>query len=165
MNRFRTRTRLSTSILAVGTVFGLSLSSTAVFADSDDKAARAVEMRQSALHLLGFYMGPLGAMARGKAPIDMAVIENNAVRIASLAPMLKETFKTDTRGAEVETEALDVIWEQWDKFTANAEATEEKATALAALAAAGSEDGIRQAIGAVGKTCGGCHDDFREDDD
>lgn len=156
------------SVAAVGAL-SLALVSAGTFADShgggDDKSARAVEMRQSALHLLGFYMGPLGAMARGKAPIDMAVIENNAVRIASLAPMLKEVFKTDTRGAEVETEALDVIWEQWDKFTANAEATEEKATALAALARSGSQEGIVPAIGAVGKTCGGCHDDFREEDD
>ena len=127
MYRFRASNRVSTKVIAFGAALGLALTSTATFADShggdSDKAARAVEMRQSALHLLGFYMGPLGAMARGKAPIDMAVIENNATRIASLAPMLKETFMTDTRGAKVETEALDVIWEQWDKFTGNADTT------------------------------------------
>ncbi|MEM1432761.1 MAG: cytochrome c [Pseudomonadota bacterium] len=169
MNRLWPCTRITAISAAFGTLFALTLTSATSYADGhrgdNDKAERAVQTRQSALKLMGFYMGPLGAMARGRVPVDLAVIENNAIRIASLAPMLKETFKSDTRGAEVETEALDVIWEQWDKFTTNADATEEKATALATLAAAGSEDGIRQAIGAVGKTCGGCHDDFREDDD
>ena len=130
-----------------------------------DRAAYAVDSRQSVLHLMGFYIGPLAGMARGQLPIDLTVIANNAGRIAELAPMVPETFALDTREFELETEALPVIWDKQEAFTAKAATLEEKARALAELAAAGSEDGIRGAIGAMGQSCGSCHDDFRVDDE
>lgn len=130
-----------------------------------ERAAYAVDSRQSVLHLMGFYIGPLAGMARGQLPIDLTVIANNAGRIAELAPMIPETFALDTREFEVDTEALPVIWDKQDAFNAKAGTLEEKARALAALAAAGSEDGIRGAIGAMGQSCGSCHDDFRVDDE
>ncbi|MFK7913586.1 MAG: cytochrome c [Pseudomonadales bacterium] len=130
-----------------------------------DRAAYAVESRQSVLHLMGFYIGPLAGMARGQLPIDLTVIANNAGRIAELAPMIPETFALNTSSFELETEALPVIWDKQDDFNAKASALQEKAQALATLAAAGSEDGIPAAIGAMGQTCGSCHDDFRVDDE
>lgn len=129
-----------------------------------EQAAYAVETRQSALHLMGFYMGPMGAMARGNIPVDLDVIGNNAGRIASLAPMLSEVFAKDTRAYDVKTDALDGIWDNWDDFTSKADAAVEQAATLAAMANAGTEEGIREAIGALGKTCGSCHDDYKQDD-
>ena len=131
----------------------------------EERAERMIEMRQSALHLLGFYMGPLGAMARGRAPMDAAVVSHNAAQIAVLAPMLEDTFKFDTSAYDLETEALDKIWDNWDDFAAKAQATGEKAALLAVAASSGDENALKAAIGAVGKTCGGCHDVYREEDD
>ncbi|MGI9324299.1 MAG: c-type cytochrome [Pseudomonadales bacterium] len=131
----------------------------------EERAAYAVDSRQSVLHLMGYYIGPLAGMARGQLPVDLSVIANNAGRIATLAPMIPETFSVDTRSFELETEALDVIWEQSAEFKAKAATLQEKAEALSAMATAGSEDGIRPAIGAMGQACGSCHDEFRVDDE
>lgn len=131
----------------------------------EDRAAYAVESRQSVLHLMGFYIGPLAGMARDQLPVDLGVIANNAGRIAELAPMVPETFANDTRAFTLETEALPVIWEKPEAFAAKASDLEEKARALAAMASAGTEDGIKGAIGAMGQACGSCHDDFRVDDE
>ncbi|MEM1230047.1 MAG: cytochrome c [Pseudomonadota bacterium] len=130
-----------------------------------ERAAYVVESRQASLHLMGYYIGPLAGMARGKLPIELETVQNNASRIAALAPMLPETFAMDTRAFELETEALPVIWEQMDDFKAKAIDLQDKAQALATLAAGGKEDGIRAAIGAMGQACGSCHDDYRVDDE
>jgi cytochrome c556 len=130
-----------------------------------DRAAYVVESRQAALHLMGYYIGPLAGMARGKLPVELGTVESNATRIAELALMLPEVFATDTRAFELETEALPVIWDKQDEFNGKAASLEEKARALATLAAGGKEDGIRAAIGAMGQACGSCHDDFRVDDE
>ncbi|MEM6707557.1 MAG: cytochrome c [Pseudomonadota bacterium] len=160
-------TYISATRIGALLVVGLSVisGSLATAAPSEaDRAAYMVGTRQSAFHLMGFYMGPMGAMARGKAPMNAEMVANNAARIAALAPMVSEAFRLDTRAYDVETAALDSIWDNVEDFTAKAGATAEKATALATLAASGETDGLRPAIGALGKTCGSCHDDYKQDD-
>ena len=158
--------RLRTSLLALVSVALLLPGSFALAAPSaEERAARMIEMRQSALHLLGFYMGPLGGMARGQLPMEAGVVSHNAAQLAVLAPMLEDTFKVDTSAYDLETEALDKIWANWDDFVSKAMATSEKAAELAVVAETGDEGAIRAAIAAVGKTCGGCHDVYREEDE
>lgn len=130
----------------------------------EERAASAVEVRQAVFVLLGSNMGPLGGMARGRVPVDTAVIEKNATRMAQLSEMIVDNFATDTRKFDLETEALDVIWEKPDDFAKKAAALTTAAKALAAAAASGDEGAARRAIGGVGRTCGGCHDDFRVED-
>ena len=48
---------------------------------SEKQASNAVEFRQSIFQLVKSNIGPLGAMAKGKAPIDEAVIAKNAMRM------------------------------------------------------------------------------------
>lgn len=151
--------------LAISAVLTLLAAPLSAAPSPDERAAYAVDTRQSVLHLMGFYIGPLAGMARGQLPVDLGVIANNAGRIAELAPMVPETFATDTREFALDTEALPVIWEKPDAFNAKAATLEEKAQALATLAESGTEDGIRGAIGAMGQACGSCHDDFRVDDE
>jgi len=143
---------------------------TAVAAEGDADAAtkraqRAIATRQGALKLLGFYMGPLGGMARGRIPMDAKIVERNAARIASLAPIVGETFRYDTSGTDVATEALPVIWTKPNAFAAKSETLLEKAAELGRLARAGDEGAIKGGIGALGQACGSCHEDFRVDDD
>jgi cytochrome c556 len=131
---------------------------------SQDQAERAVETRQSVLHLMGWNMAPLGAMARGRIDFDAAQVQTNADRLLALSKMLSDAFAPDTRSNEVTTEALDVIWENPDDFAAKIQATIEASEGLVQAAGTGEEGTIRQAIGNLGSTCGSCHDDFRADD-
>ena len=145
---------LATAIAATGT------------ATADERSDRAVATRQGALKLMGYYMAPLGGMARGRIPLDAAVVARNADRIGQLAPMLADTFKANTAGSDSVTEALPVIWEQPEAFQAKIETLIERAADLGRIAGSDAGEGaIKGGIGKLGQACGSCHDDFREKDD
>ncbi len=136
------------------------LSSTALAAD--ERTQNAVEARQGLLKVVRSYFGPIYAMAGGHIPYDAEVVEKNANAIAALLPMIPDLFRMDTSGADIPTEALDGIWDNWEDFAGKAEASAEKARALAAAAA--DEEAAKAAFRAFGGSCSACHDDYREQD-
>ena len=104
-------------------------------------------------------------MARG-APFDAEVAETNGRRIAALAPMIPDVMNAmDTREFDVETEALDIVWEDQSDFRIKAEALEEAANAFADAAATGDQRAAMGAFRGLGGGCGNCHDKFRVDTD
>lgn len=126
-----------------------------------EQAQKATETRQSVLKVVGWNIGPLGAMARGLVPYDADLVARNAQRIAWMSSMIPDAFRADTREHAVETEALPVIWENYARFeelAANAQASAER---LAEVAASGDEAAGKQAIGALIDDCRACHNDFR----
>jgi len=129
-----------------------------------ERAERAVETRQALLQVMAWNYGPMGAMARGRIEFDTDRVQTNAERLLALTKMLSDAFAADTRENDVETEALDVIWEKTDDFAAKIQATIDASSALVDAAATGDEAAMTQAIGQVGSSCGSCHDDFRLDD-
>jgi cytochrome c556 len=151
-----------TNILLIAVL--LAMSSLASAELDQEQAERAVETRQSVLHLMAWNMAPLGAMARGRMDFDAERVETNAGRLVALTQMLSDAFAADTRNNQVETEALDVIWEQPEDFAVKVEASIEASKRLLDIAATGDEGAMREAIGNLGSTCGSCHDDFRADD-
>ena len=149
---------LRTCIVAVSLIFA---GTTAVQAQDD--LEQAVEVRQSLLKLIRWNLGPLGNMARGRVPVDIEQVGTNAARIEGLFGMMGDAFATDTRGVDVETEALDRIWDESAAFAEKIAASQQAAADLAEIAASGDEDGARAGIGALARTCGSCHDDYRVD--
>lgn len=157
-------TRLATVVLGGALLCGTLFSTQASF--GDERAEYVTATRQGALKLMGFYMGPLGGMARGKIPMDAGLVGRNAQRIGALAPMLTDTFKLNTSEFELTTEALPVIWENPAEFQAKIETLVERAADLSRLAETGSSEGaLKGGIGKLGQACGSCHDDFRVKDE
>jgi cytochrome c556 len=152
-------------ILAVAVTTSMVIATTSIAqpANSEKQAQRATELRQSVFKLLSSNMGPLGAMAKGKIPVDAAVAEKNAIRINQLSLMIADYTRTDTSKFEVETEALDKVWQDPELFAKNIEKLTLASSALIAAAKSKDASAIKKAIGGVGKTCGGCHDDFKEE--
>ncbi len=130
-------------------------------AKSEKHAKHALKMRQAVFRLLGSNMGPLGAMAKGKIPVNAQVVEKNALRINQLSQMIADYLATDTSKFELETEALDNIWTESEKFSNKIIALTAASEKLHKVAQSGDEKAITAAIRGVGKTCGGCHDDFK----
>jgi cytochrome c556 len=129
------------------------------------QAAAAAETRQSVFKLLYFNLIPIAGMARG-APFNAELAEKNARNIAALAPMIPDLFSAmDTRDFDVETEALDVIWEDPEGFAAKAQALLEGANTFADVASGGDMAATLGAFRGLGGSCGNCHDDFRVDND
>ncbi len=119
-----------------------------------------VKQRQAAMTLQGKYFGPMAAMAQGKIPYNAAVVQRNAGFLDNLSRMAWDGFDASTRGEK--SRALPAIFDNSAGFKQAATRLENEAAKLVAVSKSGDEAAVKAQIGAVGKTCGGCHDDFRE---
>jgi len=152
-------------LLLSGTIaISIALASINVMAQqakSLKQAERATHLRQSVFTLLGSNMGPLGAMAKGKIAFDAKRAEKHALRINQLSLMIADYARTDTSSHKVKTDALSKIWQQPSDFNKRIDALTLASANLQKAAASGDEKVTKKAIAGVGKTCGGCHDDFK----
>jgi cytochrome c556 len=119
-----------------------------------------VKQRQAVMTLQGKYFGPLAAVAQGKAPYNAAAVQRNAGFLDNLSRMAWDGFDPGTRNEK--SRALPAVYDNSAKFRENASRLENETSKLAALSRSGDEAAVKAQIGAVGKTCGSCHDDFRE---
>ena len=118
-----------------------------------------IKQRQAAMTLIGKYWGPLGGMASGKAPYNAETAARNAGFLATLSQMPWDGFHASTKDTSEKTRALPAIFENEAKFK---EAADRFQNAAAKLPAAAKDEGsFKQAAGEVGKSCGGCHNEFR----
>jgi cytochrome c556 len=119
-----------------------------------------VKQRQAAMTLQGKYFGPMAGMAQGRIPFNAAVVQRNAGFLDNLSRMSWDGFDPSTRGEK--TKALPAVFDDAAKFKEAASRLENEAAKLVAVSKSGDEAAIKAQIGAVGKTCGGCHDSFRQ---
>ena len=122
-----------------------------------------VKQRQAAMTLQGKYFGPLAAMAQGKAPYNKETVVRNAEFLSALSKMPWDGFAESTKDEKsIKTAALPAIWKDNDKFKQAAQKLEDETSKLAQVSKSGDEAAVKTQIGATGKACGGCHQDFRE---
>lgn len=119
-----------------------------------------VKQRQAVMTLQGKYFGPMAAMAQGKIPFNAAVVQRNAGFLDNLSRMAWDGFDPSTRGEK--SRALPAVFDNSAAFKEAANRLENEAAKLVAASKSGDEAAVKTQIGAVGKTCGGCHDDFRQ---
>ena len=154
---------LSTLVLATSGLFSTVWSQDGP--TPQQQAEAAAETRQGLFKLLIFNLRPISRMAQG-APFDAEIAERNARRIAALAPMIPDVLGAmDTREFEVETEALDLIWDNLDDINVKAQTLADNAVAFANTAAGGDMGATLGAFRALGGSCGNCHDTYRVDND
>jgi cytochrome c556 len=119
-----------------------------------------IRYRQSVMNVVGRAMGPMGAMAQGKAPFNAAVAQKNSALIDSLMGLHWNSFGPGTdKGAPNKADPR--IWKEATKFKQAAEAGQKAVATLADASKSGDEAKFKAAFGEVGKACKGCHDDFR----
>lgn len=119
-----------------------------------------VKQRQSAMTLIGKYFGPLGGMAQGKVPFDAKIVQRNAAYLDALSEMPWDGFDPSTKNEK--SRALPAIWEQPDKVKEAIQRFQSEVDKLQQVAKSGDENAIKSQIGAVGKACANCHDNFRQ---
>ena len=129
----------------------------------DEALQKAVETRQAVFKLISFNSDVVMGMLKNKVPFDAATAQKVADRVAALAPMIPETFATDTRkAANVKTKAREGIWTNMADFKAKSDDLVKAAQALSAAAKTGDKAATMKAIGGMGKGCSGCHDNYRD---
>jgi cytochrome c556 len=146
-------------LLAAGLAAALGAGYT-INAFAQAKPETLIKQRQAAMTLQGKYFGPMAGMAQGKVPFDANVVARNAGYLEALSHMPWDGFDASTQNEK--SQALPEIWKDPAKFKAAAELLQNEASKLVAAAKGGNEATIKAAIGDVGKSCGGCHNTFRQ---
>ena len=131
---------------------------------ADDASAeeRAFVYRDSLFHVLGWKTTILFDMAKGNRAQDPALFAATAREIAMLAPFIPEGFIPNS--VVEESLALPEIWENFDDFKEKASDLEKAALNLADVA----EKDYKKATGMLRKfagNCGGCHREYKVDED
>jgi cytochrome c556 len=144
--------------LAAVVALALGFAAGAAFAQA--KPETLVKQRQAAMTLQGKYFGPMAGMAQGKVPYNAATVQRNAAFLDNLSRMPWDGFDPSTK--DVKSAALPAVFEQQDKFKEAASRLENETSRLYQVSRSGDEAAVKAQIGAVGKTCGGCHESFRQ---
>ena len=98
-------------------------------------------------------------MVGGKETLDITKVASAAKTIAEHGTRIAALFPAGTGGGV--SEAAPKIWEDPDGFKARADATVKAARALEAAAKLNDLPAVSQASRALGRTCSGCHRDYR----
>lgn len=148
-----------TSFLKTTIAAGLAVALGSTFAFAQVKPELLLKYRQGVMRAVAFQWGPLVAVAKGEAQWSPAMAQK-AVNLAALAVIAGDVFPEASKGIP-HSEAKPEIWLKPDEFKAKLAAFRTETAKLAELAKAGNVDAIKAQVAATGKTCGGCHDDFR----
>ncbi|HIA20959.1 MAG TPA: cytochrome c [Alphaproteobacteria bacterium] len=142
-----------TAIATVCTIISLST------AHAADEPENIIKFRQNVMKGNGAHITNIAAVVKGQVTIT-ANLAADAQAIADGLENFGKLFPTGTEGGK--TNALAKVWDDragFDKALADAQAAAENM-----IGAAASNDiaTIGKALGALGKSCGGCHKPYRK---
>lgn len=148
---------VSAALIAVA-----ALASAAVAQDGPSLEERAVDARDSHMHLYAFNLGTLGGMAQGAIPFDAAQATAAAENLNHLVLLDQSGYwiPGTAQGEAEGSQALPAIWENMEDFQAKQAALRE-AVANLVTAAGTDQAGLGAAMGGVGQACGACHQAYR----
>ena len=124
---------------------------------------RPVEARQAVMKLNSFYMGQLGAMAKGNIAYDAKTAQGAAESLHALSTMdTSKMWVSGSSRADIGdmTRAKAEIWTTYPEIGKKSQALRAALEGLVKVAGTGL-DGLKSGIGPVGQACGGCHKEFR----
>ncbi len=122
-------------------------------------ATGIVKERMMSMKSMGAGMKALAAMVTGKAPYDAAKTKTIAVDMKQHAAAIPKQFPKDS--IKGPSEALPAIWTDWEDFKGHAD----ELARLAGQLSRAADTGKMAALGLfaqMGKSCSGCHQDYRK---
>jgi cytochrome c556 len=148
---------VATATLALLALTGLS---TAVNAETSPE--NAIKYRKAVMDAMAGHTSAFSMIAFGMVD-QPEYLQSHANALADAGAQLSILFPEGS--GDGDTDALAGIWNDADKFSA-AIAKGEKASAdLKAAAASGDKKAIVGAFKALGQSCKGCHESYREEHD
>lgn len=138
-------------------VLGLAMATAGVaLADSHGGNIKVLH-RVTVMRIMGGDIGAIAKVAKGEAAYSPALIER-AKRMEALSQSVIVLFPGDAKGRRAKPE----IWTDRATFEKAAGALGAATPGLVKAVETGDRAQIGQALGAVGKSCGGCHKPFRK---
>ena len=134
---------------------GLAVSIAGVANGADDPIkARQVLMKSNGPGLKAVYQ-----MLQGDTPFDPAVAEK---AMQKLCRRCRGPADALPPGSDAGSNALPVIWTEFDQFKAIYAKLQSDAAAAAKAAAANDVEGVRTAFAGIDQDCSSCHEKYRK---
>lgn len=150
------------TLLAVIVLSGLIISPFAVSHYNDKEPAQSY--RQSWFAMMAANFGPMVGMVKGEIPWEEDQMASYADQLAALVTLdVMRGFADGTDKGT--TRAKPEIWENKPDFQAKMDDLTNAVNALQTVANQGTDrKAIAEAVGATGKACKACHDDYKSKD-
>ena len=127
---------------------------------------KVADYRHNAFEGLGKHMKVSSMMVKGEIAPTQADMVLHARAMNDTAKAIGGWFPAGTGPTDVsKTDALPAIWSDRSGFEARLADFDKASMELLKKAEANDVEGFKAAFGAVGKSCGGCHDGYRLDND
>lgn len=152
--------------LAAGAVF-IAMACGSAVSFAADEPANIIKYRKAIMAANAGHMSALAAMAKNEVSFTDTA-EFHARAINEMSQHLERLFPEGTgKGdSEEESRALQAIWENPDEFQQAIDTLEEESARTIEVAQSDDPAAFAQQVGQLGKQgCGGCHEDFREEQD
>ncbi|WP_375691730.1 c-type cytochrome [Pseudooceanicola sp. LIPI14-2-Ac024] len=135
----------------------LIVAGTAVFAHGGVKDPDVMN-RMMGMSELAKQLKVIGAMAKGETGFDAAASNAALAKMAEEASYIPTLFGPEA--TDPKSEALPVIWQEFDKFSARARDLQRVTGELAGTIESRADLGA--AMKQVGQACGACHSAYRK---
>ena len=149
---------LRNALLAVTTAGGLLLAPLAISHLNDKEIQQSY--RQSFFTLVALNFGPMASTAKGEMPYDQARMEGWANDLAALTELnvMRGFADGSDKGT---TRAKPEIWKNKADFESKLGDFKSAAAKLQQVVASGDEKAVAAQVGATGKACKACHDEYK----
>lgn len=130
------------------------------YAYSHSGATGVVKQRMDMMDVVAKSMKSIGLMIKGETAFNPETVQSAASMIKQHAVDLPGLFPDGSM--EKPSEALEVIWTDWDGFEMLFKEMEDEASKLSELASSVDDvNAIKPQFGLLAQTCKRCHEQFR----
>ena len=128
---------------------------TVSFADSHG----IIKYRQNVMKSVSGHMGAIVDILKNGLPLKDHIVDH-ALSMQQISRMTLSMFPEGS--GKGRTKSKQVIWENWSEFESAANDFERESVKLVEVAQSGDMEALSKQVRATGKTCSGCHRNFRK---
>ena len=131
---------------------------------SAQNAEDIIKYRINIMKSLGNHISVIAANLKGKVSINEDILPHSQSMLLTLSSInIKKLFPINTKASDSsKTKALDSVWINKALFQKSMSQSIERTKDLVTAAESGNNQNIAKSLGALGKSCGACHDKFRK---
>ena len=120
-----------------------------------------IKYRQNVMKSTAGHMGAIVDILKNDLPLHVHILDH----ASSIQQNSKMTLAMFPKGTGIgNTKVKPAIWENWSKFESAVQDFERESAKLAKVAESGDIEALAKQVRATGKTCSGCHRNFRKRD-
>ena len=147
-------------IFVITLLFSSIISNTLLAQNAED----IIKYRINIMKSLGNHISIIAANLKGKVSINEDILPHSQSMLLTLSSInIDKLFPINTKASDsLKTKTLDSVWNDKDLFKKSMSQSIKKTKDLVKAAESGNNQDIAKSLGALGKTCGACHDKFRK---